>query len=510
MDDVVHRWEWRAFGSRLEPAERVVRSLTPVGDPAESEETYILGPVGVNVKIRFDQLDIKKLEEVDENGLELWAPISKSDFPMSAHEVAAVFAAWGLSRTEFERDDYEMDQFLDELVAPHPDLEIVSLRKRRVRYSIEGCMSELTSVTANGRKAKTVAAETEDPNAVLAAVERLGMSGHVNTSYSRGLRYLLGMSPVRYAVIDIGTNSVKFHVAEQQLDGSWEGLVDRAEVTRLGEGLGESGVIPPEPLERTRRAVDGMVAEARNSGVLAVAAVGTAALRIATNSSAVTESIREQVGVPVEVLSGAEESRLAYLAVSAGVGPADGSLVVFDTGGGSTQFTFGQKREVHERFSVNIGAVSYTERFGLDRAVDDETLDEARRALRDDLSSLDRRTSPSGLVGMGGAMTNITAVSLSLDPYDPDVVQGAVVSAEEVERQIAMYQSMGQDERREVVGLQPNRAPVILAGVLIVATVMEKLGRDSVVVSDRGLRHGLIPERFGMFQPDGRVSIETD
>ena len=97
-------------------------------------------------------------------------------------------------------------------------------------------------------------------------------------------------------------------------------------------------------------------------------------------------------------------------------------------------------------------------------------------------------------------MTNITAVALSLDPYDPDVVQGATVSRDQVERQIELYRSMSHDGRRDVVGLQPNRAPVILAGALIVSTVMAKLSQTSVVVSDRGLRHGLIRERFGLFE----------
>ena len=467
-------------------------------DPAETEETYILGPGDANVKIRFALLDIKKLMEVDESGLELWAPVSKSEFPMPAVEVNALFDAWGLARPELESDVYELERFL-ELIIPHPDLETVAVRKRRVRYSLEGCMSELTAMTANGRQTNTAAAEAEDPERVLAAVEKLGMSGHVNTSYNRGLRCLLGMSPVRYAVVDIGTNSVKFHLGEQRSDGSWTRVADRAEVTRLGEGLDETGEIQPESLERTVRAVEGMVGEARDRGALAIASVGTAALRIASNSSLVTDTIRQRVGVPVEVVSGEEESRLAYLAVSAGVGLADGEVVVFDTGGGSTQFTFGRGGEVDARYSVNIGAVSYTERFGLDREVDAGIIAEARHALRDDFASLDGRSPPDALVGMGGAMTNITAVSLSLDPYDPDVVQGASVTAEEVERQIATYASMGEGDRRHVVGLQANRAPVILAGALIVATVMEKLGAASVVVSDRGLRHGLIRERFGMF-----------
>lgn len=495
----MHRWEWRTFGARLDAAERVIASLVPERDPVETDETYLLGPGSVNVKIRFALLDVKKLMEVDEDALELWAPISKSEFPMPAAEAASVFDAWGLPRPDRGRDVYDVRKFLDELVAPHPDLEIVAVRKQRVRYSIEGCMAELTSMTASGRTTKTIAAEAADPRAVVAAVSRLGMSGHSNMNYNRGLRCLLGMAPVRYAVVDIGTNSVKFHIGEQHSDGSWTRVLDRAEVSRLGEGLDETGEIQPMPLERTVHAVAEMTAEAKENEALAIAAVGTAALRIASNSSSVVDSIKERVGVPVEVVSGEEESRVAYMAVSAGVGLDDGNVVVFDTGGGSTQFTFGRGGEVDERYSINVGAVSYTERFGLDQAIDEATIEKAHRFLRNDLSSLDGRGSPDALVGMGGAMTNITAVSLALETYDPDVVQGATVDLDEVERQIELYRSMGSEERRAIVGLQPNRAPVILAGALIISAVMRALGRDSVLVSDRGLRHGLIRERFGLF-----------
>ena len=500
MDGVVHRWEWRTFGTHLAPGDEVLSELTPLGEPQETDEVYLLGEEYVNVKVRFDLLDIKKLMEIDENGLQLWAPISKSEFPMSSEAVSAVFDAWGMTGPRLEREIYTLDQFLDELIAPDPDLAVARVHKRRVRYSIEGCMAELTSLTVNDREVNSIAAEAEDPDAVIAAVKRLGMSGHENTSYNKGLRSLLGMAPVRYAVVDIGTNSVKFHIGEQHTDGSWTRVVDRADVTRLGEGLDETGEIQPDPLERTIQAVEAMADEAGENEVLAVAAVGTAALRIASNSSMVVDSIRERVGLAVQVVSGEEESRLAYLAVSAGVGLADGNVVVFDTGGGSTQFTFGRGGDVDERFSVNVGAVSYTERFGLDEAVDDATIEAAHRALDEDLGKLDGRSSPDALVGMGGAMTNLTAVSLSLDPYDPDVVQGATVTADEVNRQVAVYQSMGQDERRSIVGLQANRAPVILAGALIVSAVMKKLGRESLVVSDRGLRHGLIQERFGLFR----------
>ena len=126
-----------------------------------------------------------------------------------------------------------------------------------------------------------------------------------------------------------------------------------------------------------------------------------------------------------------------------------------------------------------------------------ETLDAALAAIAADLDRLDDRPSPDVLVGMGGAITNLTAVRLGLERYDPDAVQGTVLERDEVDRQIELYRTQDAEGRRSIVGLQPKRAEVILAGACIVRTVMDKLGMDRLTVSDRGLRHGLIDERFG-------------
>jgi exopolyphosphatase/guanosine-5'-triphosphate,3'-diphosphate pyrophosphatase len=241
-----------------------------------------------------------------------------------------------------------------------------------------------------------------------------------------------------------------------------------------------------------------MVDEAKRHGVRAIAAVGTAGLRIAANGNDVVEAIRGRTGVHIEVISGEEESRLAYLAAKAGLGLNQGSLVVFDTGGGSSQFTFGHDAVVDERFSVDVGAVGYTERFRLDRAVSPEVLREAMAAIAADLSRIDGRPMPDALAGMGGAVTNITAVMHRLATYDPAVVQGSVLDRAELDRQIELYRSRDADARRAIVGLQPKRGDVILAGACIVRTVMEKLGKNSFTVSDRGLRHGVLAERFGV------------
>ena len=113
-----------------------------------------------------------------------------------------------------------------------------------------------------------------------------------------------------------------------------------------------------------------------------------------------------------------------------------------------------------------------------------------------DLSRLDGRSAPDALVAMGGVVTNMTAVAHQLATYDPAVVQGAVLHTVEIDRQIELYRSMDAAARRSIVGLQPKREDVILAGACIVRTVMGKLGKDRLTVSDRGLRHGVLAERY--------------
>jgi exopolyphosphatase/guanosine-5'-triphosphate,3'-diphosphate pyrophosphatase len=121
----------------------------------------------------------------------------------------------------------------------------------------------------------------------------------------------------------------------------------------------------------------------------------------------------------------------------------------------------------------------------------------AMDAIGAELSRLDAPPTPDALVGMGGAVTNLTAVMLGLQSYDPDAVQGAALPDREVDRQIELYRSRSTEERRRIVGLQPKRAEVILAGACIVRTVMRKLHKSELTVSDRGLRHGVLVERFG-------------
>jgi exopolyphosphatase / guanosine-5'-triphosphate,3'-diphosphate pyrophosphatase len=302
----------------------------------------------------------------------------------------------------------------------------------------------------------------------------------------------------RYAVIDIGTNSVKFNISERADDGTWRTIVDRADITRLGEGLDKTGEISSDAMERTVAAICAMGEEARKNNVAAIAAVGTMGMRTARNSQQFIDAAEQRCGVKIEVISGDEEGRLAYIAVKSGLGLGEGSLAIFDTGGGSSQFTFGRGSTVEERFSVNVGAVRYTEEYGLGDMITAEQINAVLAALAADLARLDNRPIPDALVGMGGAVTNMAAVKHGLAKYDPAVIQGSIIERAEVERQIQMYSSKSLDQRRAIVGLQPKRADVILAGACIVKVIMDKLHKEALSVSDRGLRHGLLIDRFSV------------
>jgi len=497
MAPIVPRWEWRTFGDDLEAAERLL-DATETERVDDSDEVYLVSLDGeASVKVRGGQMDVKLLEAVNDDGLEQWRPVMKAEFPLSAADVEGVLDALRAHAPSPARDAYTLDELLDEIVGPSPDLQAVDVHKHREHHTLDGCMTEVSELRTEVGARHTIAVESEDPELVIATVRKLGLAGRRNVNLPRGLKALVGFGARRFATIDVGTNSVKFHVGERSADGEWSTIVDRAEVARLGEGLDEDETLKPEPMARTVDAIAGMVDEARRHGVAEIAAAGTAGLRIAKNSAEFVDAVRKRCGVTVEVISGEEEARLAYVATTSALGLGDVPLVVFDTGGGSSQFTFGEGEHVDERFSVNVGAARFTERFGLDGAVSDETLAETLDAIAADLSRLDGRPAPDAVVGMGGAVTNLTAVKHELATYDADVVQGATLDRAEIDRQIELYRTRAADERRRIVGLQPARAEVILAGACIVRTVLDKLGADALTVSDRGLRHGLMVERFG-------------
>ena len=297
------------------------------------------------------------------------------------------------------------------------------------------------------------------------------------------------------AVIDVGTNSIKFHAARKKADGSLETVLDKNDIARLGEGLRETGLISPEALERNALSVAAFAEKAKELGAVPEI-VGTMALRTAKNAADFASRVKELTGLDVRIIPGEEEARLSYLAVLSGLPLAGGELVTFDTGGGSTEFVYGRGPEMVRKFSVPLGAVRITEEFFADDPVRPGSVDAAVKEIRSSLTGGGVLGSPEAIVGMGGTVTSLASVKFKMETYDPDVVQGSVLTLAELKDMAAMFASMTLEERKGVTGLQPKRADVILAGTCIVCVILELLGAPSFTVSDRGLRHGLAYELF--------------
>jgi exopolyphosphatase/guanosine-5'-triphosphate,3'-diphosphate pyrophosphatase len=188
--EIVPRWEWRTFGRSFGPAEETFDALSPER-VQESDELYVLSKtVDENVKVRDELLDVKQLEHVNADGLEQWIPVLKEPFPVAASTAASVLERLAASAPKLERDAYTLDELVEELVGPREDLFAVRVHKRRQRYTIGGCTSELTDLRTDVGETRTVAVESEDADRVIATVRDLGLASLPNTSFPRGLKAL--------------------------------------------------------------------------------------------------------------------------------------------------------------------------------------------------------------------------------------------------------------------------------------------------------------------------------
>jgi len=299
------------------------------------------------------------------------------------------------------------------------------------------------------------------------------------------------------AIIDVGSNSIKFFLGDLAADGTLQTVIDENDIARLGEGLRETGVISPEAMQRNNEAIARFAEKARANGAGEIVCVGTMALRNAKNTADFIKLVKETSNVDLNVIPGEEEARLSYLAVLSGLTLQDGKLAIFDTGGGSTEFIFGEGKSVNKRFSVDLGAIRITEKHFKADPVSKADVEAAIAEIDGIFKENGVEGKVAQLVGMGGTVTSMGAVKHKMVKYDPDVIQGSTMTLADVEEQIEAYSSRTIEARKEITGLQPKRADVILAGACILKVIINRLGVNALTISDRGLRHGMA---FDMLQ----------
>ena len=293
----------------------------------------------------------------------------------------------------------------------------------------------------------------------------------------------------RVAVIDVGTNSSRLLVAD--VGGGRVAPVERrSRVTRLGRGVDLSGRLAAEAIEDVCAVIGEYVEALGELGAERVDAIATSAVRDAANGGAFVAELRERFDLSARVLDGDEEARLTYLGATSEHVPERPTLVV-DIGGGSTELIVGSGREIAFHTSLQAGVVRHTERH---ISSDPPTAAELE-ALAGDARGLIEKAiagAPGAEEGIAvaGTPTSLAAIELELDPYDPARVHGHVLELPSIQRLLSRLAAAPLAERVEITGLHADRAPTIVAGVVILVETMRAFGLERITVSEHDILYG--------------------
>jgi exopolyphosphatase/guanosine-5'-triphosphate,3'-diphosphate pyrophosphatase len=304
----------------------------------------------------------------------------------------------------------------------------------------------------------------------------------------------LVMKQKRLAAIDIGTNSIRCIIVEANPAGKFRVLDDEKATVRLGEGLAKRGEILPTSRQRAMEALIRMKKIIDGYGVNAIEAVATSAVRKAVNGEAFIKDIADEVGINVSTITGEEEAELAALSVLNNFDMEGIRYAMLDIGGGSVEIVSALGSHIEEIYSLELGAVLLTERFLAQDPVSAKDYRKLRKHVRASLKNCfggDELTI-SCLVGSGGTVTSIAAMVMAMRKEVYGSVHGYEVFRWEVVHLLAMLLRKDLQGRREVPGLNPDRADIIIAGVAVVDELMEFFGVNLLRINERGIREGLI------------------
>ncbi len=288
----------------------------------------------------------------------------------------------------------------------------------------------------------------------------------------------------RVAAVDLGTNSTRLLVADVE-DGRLEEVVRELTITGLGEGVDERRRLLPVPIARVRNCLVRYRRELEGHGATRTLAIATSAVRDAENGEAFLGEIEWSYGFTTRLLDGEEEAALMYRGVTAGRPPLEDTLIV-DIGGGSTELVLGSNGGPRASTSLDIGCVRVTERYLHSDPPSDAELEAAASYVRSLLPPYEA----TDAIGVAGTVTTVAALDLGLAEYDPERTHGHRISRDAVDRELRRLGSMPLAERLEVPGLEPGRAPVIVAGLVILREVLDAYGFDEVEASEHDILHG--------------------
>jgi exopolyphosphatase/guanosine-5'-triphosphate,3'-diphosphate pyrophosphatase len=296
------------------------------------------------------------------------------------------------------------------------------------------------------------------------------------------------------AVVDIGSNSTRLLIAALEDHRVTAELVRHSVVTRLGSGVDADGRLREDAMQRTFSALDGYKTEIDEHDCRAAVAVLTSAVRDSANGEEFAEEVGRRYDLAPHVLTGDQEAGLTFLGATSERDRTDRTrTLVLDIGGGSTELVIGTGSEVGFHVSTQAGVVRQTERHlhrdPPDPGEMDELVTDVRAILADNVPAGERDAVGHG-IGVAGTATSLAAIAQHLDPYDPERVHGYLLSGAECDRILDELAAMTLEERRHVAGLHPDRAPTIVAGVLIFREVLALFGLDRIEISEHDILRG--------------------
>jgi exopolyphosphatase/guanosine-5'-triphosphate,3'-diphosphate pyrophosphatase len=296
------------------------------------------------------------------------------------------------------------------------------------------------------------------------------------------------------AVVDIGSNSTRLLIAEMEDHRVARELVRHSEVTRLGSGVDADGRLRDDAMQRVFDTLDGYKAEIDEHDCRAAVAVLTSAVRDSANGEEFAAQVRDRYALEPHVLTGDQEAQLTFLGATSERDPSDRTpTLVLDIGGGSTELVIGTGSEVGFHVSTQAGVVRQTERHlhrdPPDPVEMDELVADVRAILADNVPPSVRDAVGHG-IAVAGTATSLAAIAQHLDPYDAERVHGYLISSAECDRILGELAAMTLEQRRHVPGLQPGRAPTIVAGVLIFREVLALFGLDRIEISEHDILRG--------------------
>jgi exopolyphosphatase/guanosine-5'-triphosphate,3'-diphosphate pyrophosphatase len=305
---------------------------------------------------------------------------------------------------------------------------------------------------------------------------------------------------MRVAAVDIGSNSIRLLVAEVGADGAVSELERRSVVTRLGHGVDADGRISQDAADRTFKVLAGYHETIQRLGAERNIAVLTSAVRDAVNGQQFSERVRA-LGLDTKVLTGDEEAQLTFLGATSGRPPSAEPGVVIDIGGGSTEFVVGHDHTPTFHTSLQAGVVRMSER----HIDNDPPLPDELQALRADVAQTFQAGLPAAVrasvkrgIAVAGTATSAAAIDQALDPYDPARVHGYDLRRATVESLLARLAQMDEEQRREVPGLHPDRAPTIVAGMILLGEALDAFDLQAVEVSEHDILRGGVLRLAGL------------